>query len=76
VAFEISAPAMSRHLRVLRTSGLIELTGGDDDARLRVYRLRRAPFVALQGWLGEVEALWAAAAGPRGRGPLRADGRR
>lgn len=56
--FELSAPAMSRHLRVLRTSGLIEVTGGDDDARLRIYRLRREPFAALQTWLGEVEAFW------------------
>jgi DNA-binding transcriptional ArsR family regulator len=55
---ETSAPAMSRHLRVLRASGLVEAEGVDDDARLRVYRLRREPFVALHAWLDQVEAFW------------------
>jgi DNA-binding transcriptional ArsR family regulator len=55
---ETSAPAMSRHLRVLRANGLVEALGVDDDARLRVYRLRREPFVALQAWLDQVEAFW------------------
>ena len=56
--FTMSAPAMSRHLRVMRASGLVEAAGFDDDARLRVYRLRRGPFVALQAWLDQVEAFW------------------
>ena len=55
---ETSAPAMSRHLRVLRATGLVEAAGVDDDARWRVYRLRREPFVALQAWLDQVEAFW------------------
>jgi DNA-binding transcriptional ArsR family regulator len=54
----MSAPAMSRHLRVLRSTGLVEAAGVDDDARLRVYRLRPDPFVALQAWLDQVEAFW------------------
>jgi len=58
VSTEMSAPAMSRHLRVLRAGGLVEAAGVDDDARLRVYRLRREPFVALQAWLDQVEAFW------------------
>lgn len=53
-----SAPAMSRHLRVLRASGLVEAELVDDDARLRVYRLRPEPFVALQSWLDQVQAFW------------------
>lgn len=57
-AAEMSAPAMSRHLRVLRASGLVEAEGVDDDARLRMYRLRPEPFVALQAWLDQVEAFW------------------
>jgi DNA-binding transcriptional ArsR family regulator len=57
-ALHLSAPAMSRHLRVLRETGLVEAAGVDDDARLRVYRLRREPFVALQAWLDQVEAFW------------------
>src|SRR5437899_1217153 len=33
-------PAMSNHLRVLRSSGLVDVEMGEDDARARVYRLR------------------------------------
>lgn len=54
----VSAPAMSRHLRVLRASGLVDVAGVDDDARLRVYRLRPEPFGALHAWLDQVEAFW------------------
>jgi DNA-binding transcriptional ArsR family regulator len=57
-AAETSAPVMSRHLRVLRSSGLVEAEGVDDDARLRVYKLRPERFVALQAWLDQVEAFW------------------
>jgi DNA-binding transcriptional ArsR family regulator len=55
---ETSAPAMSRHLRLLRASGLVEAEGVDDDARLRLYKLRPERFVALQAWLDQVEAFW------------------
>ena len=57
-AFEVSAPAISRHLRVLRRSGLVEEHGVEDDARVRVYQLRQEPFVALQAWLDQVQAFW------------------
>jgi DNA-binding transcriptional ArsR family regulator len=53
-----SPPAMSRHLRVLRREGLVEEERVDDDARVRVYRLRREPFDALSLWLRELEAFW------------------
>lgn len=46
-----SAPAMSRHLRVLRAGGLVEVESLETDARIRVYRLRPQPFEALQRWL-------------------------
>ena len=55
---EMSPPAMSRHLRVLRASGLVEVESGEDDARLRLYRLRPERFVALQAWLDQVQAFW------------------
>ena len=60
VAFRMSPPAMSRHLRVLRVRGLVEEErAARNDARLRIYRLRRQPFTALQKWLADVEAFWA-----------------
>jgi DNA-binding transcriptional ArsR family regulator len=55
---DTSRPAMSRHLRVLRQTGLVQEERSPDDARGRVYRLRREPFDALHGWLEEIEAFW------------------
>ena len=57
-ALDMSPPAMSRHLRVLRHSGLVEEDSADDDARVRVYCLRPEPFAGLRDWLDEVEAFW------------------
>jgi DNA-binding transcriptional ArsR family regulator len=58
-AFGTSAPAMSRHLRVLRVTGLVEEARTDvRDARLRVYRLRRQPFAELHNWLSHIEEFW------------------
>ncbi|HVY29092.1 MAG TPA: metalloregulator ArsR/SmtB family transcription factor [Polyangiaceae bacterium] len=54
----MTRPAMSRHLRILRKSGLVSESEPDHDARVRVYRLERAPFAELRDWLGEVEAFW------------------
>ncbi|MFI4995790.1 MAG: ArsR/SmtB family transcription factor [Hyphomicrobiales bacterium] len=56
---ELSPPAMSRHLRILRLSGLVEESHPDFDARLRIYRLRPAPMRELRAWLEETERLWA-----------------
>jgi DNA-binding transcriptional ArsR family regulator len=57
----LSAPAMSRHLRVLKERGLVEEAHSADagDARVRVYRLRPGPFDALQTWVAGVEEFWA-----------------
>jgi DNA-binding transcriptional ArsR family regulator len=57
-ALEMSAPAMSRHLRVLRRSGLVREEGLPEDARVRVYQLEPRPFAELRRWLDEVEAFW------------------
>ena len=56
----LSAPRLSRHLRVLRKSGLVEDSGVEHDARVRVYRLRPERFAILRTWLDEVEAFWSA----------------
>ena len=60
--FDISRPAVSRHLRVLRESGLLV-----DEARgrERFYRLDVAPLAPLVAWLDELrtspEASWSGA---------------
>ena len=54
-----STPAgLSRHLRVLRESGLVVEEIAEDDARVRVYRLERDRFDALRTWVEDVEAFW------------------
>ena len=50
---------MSRHLRVLRKSGLVEENEDESDARIRLYSLRRERFSELGAWVEEVEAFWA-----------------
>ena len=57
-ATRMSGPAMSRHLRVLRTSKLIEESHPENDARQRIYQLRPEPFDALQAWLGQIQEFW------------------
>ncbi len=54
----VSAPAMSRHLRALRETGLVEERHDGIDARVRVYSLRPEPMADLKKWLEETEALW------------------
>jgi DNA-binding transcriptional ArsR family regulator len=51
----IARPGVSRHLRVLREAGLVEVR---PDAQRRVYRLRPEPFAEVDGWLGRYRAMW------------------
>ena len=59
----VSGPALSRHLRVLRKTGLVEVVQShhrtDQDARLRVYRLRPEQFLSVKEWIEHMEKLWA-----------------
>jgi DNA-binding transcriptional ArsR family regulator len=54
----LSAPSMSRHLRTLRESGLVEESHPTFDARVRIYALRPEPMVHLLRWLEDAERLW------------------
>jgi DNA-binding transcriptional ArsR family regulator len=58
--FPIAAPAVSRHLRVLREAGLIEQGRTHDDGRIRVYTLKPDPLRELAGWLDGVGQEWQA----------------
>lgn len=51
----IAGPGVSRHLRVLREAGLVELR---QEARWRVYRLRPEPLAEVDEWLGRHRSLW------------------
>ncbi len=54
-SFDISRPAVSRHLRVLRECGLVvdEVRG-----RERLYRLDTAPLAPLEEWLARLHDRW------------------
>ena len=58
-AMRLSFPVMSRHLRTLRGSGLVEDDRDEFDSRVRIYRLRPEAIAALRTWLAETDALWA-----------------
>ena len=51
----IARPGVSRHLRVLREAGLVEV---HHDAQRRVYTLRPQPLAEIDDWLGRYRTLW------------------
>jgi DNA-binding transcriptional ArsR family regulator len=51
----IARPGVSRHLRVLREAGLVDVR---QDAQRRVYSLRPQPLAEIDEWLGRYRALW------------------
>ena len=53
--FPIARPGVSRHLRVLREAGLVEVRA---EAQRRVYSLRPDPLAEIDTWLGPYRALW------------------
>jgi len=54
----LSRPAMSRHLRALRASGLVQERADPSDGRARLYHLHPRPLAAAQDWLADVSAFW------------------
>jgi DNA-binding transcriptional ArsR family regulator len=54
-ALPIARPGVSRHLRVLREAGLVEV---EQRAQWRIYRLRPEPLAELDAWLGRYRAVW------------------
>jgi DNA-binding transcriptional ArsR family regulator len=51
----IARPGVSRHLRVLREAGLVEV---EQQAQWRIYRLRASPLAELDAWLSDYRDLW------------------
>ena len=56
--FEMSRPAVSQHLKVLREAGLVAVR---KDAQRRIYRLNPEGLGELDRWLEQVKRFW----GPR-----------
>ena len=54
-ALTVSQPAISKHLRVLRDAGLVEVRG---DGQRRLYRVRTEPLQAVDRWLEPYRRRW------------------
>lgn len=53
--FDMSLPAVSQHLKVLREAGLVT---EERDGRQRVYSLQAAPLREAADWLSHYEEFW------------------
>jgi DNA-binding transcriptional ArsR family regulator len=51
----IARPGVSRHLRVLRNAGLVDVR---KEAQFRVYNLRPEPLAEVDDWLSHYRSLW------------------
>ena len=51
----IARPGVSRHLKVLREAGLVDVR---QEAQRRVYSLRVQPLAEIDDWLGRYRDLW------------------
>jgi DNA-binding transcriptional ArsR family regulator len=51
----LSQPAVSKHLRVLKEAGLVEVR---PEAQRRLYRIRPEPLAELDDWLAPYRQLW------------------
>ena len=54
-ALAVSQPAVSKHLRVLRDAGLVDVRV---DAQRRFYRVRPAPLQTIDEWLAPYREMW------------------
>jgi DNA-binding transcriptional ArsR family regulator len=52
---QLSQPAVSKHLRVLREAGMVDARA---DAQRRLYRIRPEPLAELDAWLASYRRLW------------------
>jgi DNA-binding transcriptional ArsR family regulator len=52
---DLSQPAVSKHLRVLRDAGMVQARV---DAQRRLYRIRPEPLAELDAWLAGYRHLW------------------
>ena len=53
--FEMSRPAVSQHLKVLREAGIVQSRA---DAQRRIYRLNDDSLDEIDEWIGKVREFW------------------
>jgi len=64
VHLALSQPAVSKHLRVLREAGLVDVRV---DAQRRLYRVRPEPLAEIDAWLEPYRQLWSRSLDALGR---------
>jgi DNA-binding transcriptional ArsR family regulator len=52
---ELAQPTVSKHLKVLKSAGLVDVR---QDAQRRWYRLRPAPLAEIDAWLAPYRSMW------------------
>lgn len=52
---QLTQPAISKHLRILREAGLVDYR---QDAQRRLYRLRPEPLAEIDAWLAPYRRFW------------------
>jgi DNA-binding transcriptional ArsR family regulator len=57
-ALDLPAPALSRHLRIMKAAGLVEESHPEFDARVRIYALKDGAMTELKEWLSATERMW------------------
>lgn len=53
--FDVSRPAVSRHLRVLREAGLVSV---QRDAQRRIYHIEPSPLQEVDDWIARYRGFW------------------
>ncbi len=53
--FDMSAPAVSQHLKVLREAGLVSV---EKQAQRRIYRLNAAAVLEIENWARRMTEVW------------------
>ncbi len=53
--FEITPPAISQHLKILREANLVQM---EKHAQQRIYRINPGAMLELEGWAKQLTALW------------------
>ncbi len=53
--FDVSHPAISQHLKILRQANLVRM---DKRAQQRIYQLNRQSMAELQDWASQLEHMW------------------
>ena len=53
--FQVSAPAISQHLKILREARLVDM---EKSAQQRIYTINTASLHEIEEWIGKINKMW------------------